>query len=106
MIHDAIVVGIGGYVNGVLHAGEGSLAKAMIYGPRPNEDGSFTRNASDVMKIVSLGEGSHANHHEHPGQLRFNDNPLLDAGGVIGELLVKAGLAEEGQPPAEFEPAA
>jgi stearoyl-CoA desaturase (delta-9 desaturase) len=99
LIHDALGISGGGFVNAMLHRGKGSIPHTLVNEPEPFEDGTFVINATPIPTMLMAGEGSHRNHHEHQESLRFNDNPWLDPGGVFGQVLIKVGLAKPGNGP-------
>ena len=97
-IHDVSVLVLSGLVNGWLHRGQENV-RALWNKPVPDADGRYTRNAGLVLGFLTMGDGNHDTHHRHPGQLRLHPNPFLDIGGVVGEQMIKLGLAEAGGPP-------
>jgi stearoyl-CoA desaturase (delta-9 desaturase) len=101
VMHDALTLSGGGLVNSVMHRGEGSLLSTLVNQPTPFADGTYAVNAGPVATIATVGEGRHRYHHENQNSLRFDDNPLLDIGGVLAEGLIKVGLAKPGTGPRE-----
>jgi stearoyl-CoA desaturase (delta-9 desaturase) len=101
LVHDTLALSGGGLVNSVLHRGKGNLLSTLVSEPVPFDDGTFTINAGPVATTLTLGEGSHDNHHKYPDSLRFNDNPWLDIGGVAAQGLIRIGLAQPGTGPRE-----
>lgn len=98
-LHDLVFVAGGGVINGFGHAGRKPLYRALLSPPEPYDDGTYAKNLNVPLTLTTVGEGSHRNHHEDPRRLVFNDNPLLDPGGLLALGLIKAGLAEKGLTP-------
>jgi len=92
----------GGVINALAHAGEGSMAKALINGPQPDENGNYARNLNIGTTEATLGEGSHLDHHKNPGNIWMNENHWLDPGGMLAVTAIRLGAAELGtEPPQE-----
>jgi len=99
LVHDVMGLSGGGFVNAMLHRGEGNVISTLVNEPKPNEDGTFTINSSRAAAFATFGEGNHHNHHEHQGRLRFNESNILDIGGFVAEKLIQYGLASAGTGP-------
>ncbi len=92
--HVVTIMAAGGVINGLSHAGDGTMTGALMNGPLPDTDGNYARNLTPVLTQATMGEGSHKNHHEDPSQIWFNDNHWLDPGGLLATAAIKLGLAE------------
>ena len=103
--HVVTVMAAGGVINGLGHAGEGSMAKALVNGPKPDEDGNFARNLSTIPTLATVGEGSHKQHHEDPSSIWFNEKHWKDPGGMLATAAIAVGAAELGTKPPEQIPA-
>jgi len=99
--HVATVMVAGGVINGLAHAGEGSMAKALVKGPKPDDENNYARNLSAIPTLATVGEGTHKQHHEDPSSVWFNENHLLDPGGMMAMAAVKLGAAELATKPPE-----
>jgi len=93
-MHDFIMFGAGGVVNGLGHSGSGNILKAIINGPEPNEDGTYNRNLNPGLTFLTFGEGRHANHHADPSKWQIGNNLIEDPAALIATGLMKARLAE------------
>jgi len=95
-LHDLIMFGAGGIVNGLGHSGSGNMLKALVNRPEPNEDGSYSRNLNPGLTALTFGEGRHANHHADPSNWQLGNNLMEDPAALIASGLIKTRLATSG----------
>lgn len=99
LVHDVMGLSGGGFVNSVLHRGQGKLFSTLVNEPTPNPDGTFTVNSSLPAAVATFGEGNHHNHHNDQSNLRFHTSTTRDIGGFVADKLIQFGLAQPGKGP-------
>ena len=84
LVHDALSLSGGGYVNSWLHRGAGTFREALFGEPKPYEDGTFVNNAGPIATALTVGEGKHRNHHEAVTEMFFDPRGgIHDIGGSL-----------------------
>jgi len=100
LVHDALSLSGGGYVNSWLHRGAGTFREALFGEPKPYEDGTFVNNAGPIATALTVGEGKHRNHHEAVTEMFFDPRGgIHDIGGTVAQFLIDVNLAQPGTGP-------